>query len=68
MAKPLTILSAYFITAAITKPPRADKAMIRIAKLSIPWNQPFSITALASTKATFNRANIIPKKPFKREA
>ncbi len=65
VAKPFTMLSAYFMTAAITKPPRADKAIIRIARLSMPWNQPFSITALASTNATFKSANKIPKKPLK---
>ena len=64
VANPLTILSAYFITAAITKPPSADRAIINKANLSIPWNHPFSDIAFASTKATLSKANKIPKKPF----
>ena len=35
-AKPLTILSANLITAAVTKPPRAPKIIIIITKLSMP--------------------------------
>jgi hypothetical protein len=64
VANPFIILSAYFITAAIISPPKALSTMINQATEFIPWNQPFSNTALISTKYTFNNANMIPKKPL----
>ena len=64
VAKPLTMLSAYFMTAAMTRPPNADKHMIKTANSLIPCSHPFSAMAFASTKATFKSAKIMPKKPL----
>ena len=36
VANPLTMLSAYFMTAAMTRPPRAERQIINIAKSLIP--------------------------------
>jgi hypothetical protein len=36
VAKHFTMLSAYFITAAVTSPPRAPKKIIKITKLLNP--------------------------------
>ena len=63
VAQHFMILSAYFITAAITSPPTAAIHIIRTASELIPCIQPFSLIDLASLKPTLTKEKIIPKKP-----
>lgn len=60
VANAFIILSAYFITKAITKPPNAAKNIIKTTNPVIPCSHPFSNISFKSKNNAFRNANIIP--------
>ncbi len=63
MAKPFRMLSAQEMTAAISKPPKADSITIKITKQLKPTKNSFFLKVFVSNKIKLPKLIIEPKKP-----